>query len=153
MANAKQVVVHLFQALTNVFGTRNDQEVDGGPGVLRSEQHPYGLPTLSEAEHELVVGDSVLLFRTLAMYILCEDVRLPDELQTALAIEQPEDPARYRSPAEVQEKKFMSIWRTREWQDFAKAYQVKMLNFDQVQWVTQNASPPPWQLWSGTFKC
>ena len=104
---------------------------DGGPGVLRSEEHPYGLPTLKEAEQELVVGDSVLLFRMLAMYMVCEDVRFPDEPQTGLAIEQPEDPARYRPHAEVEEKKFMSIWRTREWQDFATTYQIKMLHFDQ----------------------
>ena len=30
-----------------------------------------------------------------------------EEPQTALAIEQPEDPARYRSASEVQEKQFM----------------------------------------------
>ena len=29
---------------------------DGGPGVLRSEEFPYGLPTLSAADHELVTA-------------------------------------------------------------------------------------------------
>ena len=104
---------------------------DGGPGILRTEQYPYGLPTLSPSDAELVNGDSVLLFRMLALYVLCEDVRLPQEPQTALAIEQPEDPAKYRPEEEVRRKQFMSIWRTKEWQDFATTYQVKLINFDQ----------------------
>ena len=78
---------------------------DGGPGVLRSEEFPYGLPTLSAADHQLVVGDSVLLFRMLAMYVLCEDTRLPEE-PPMLVVEQPEDPANYRSSEEVAEKGF-----------------------------------------------
>ena len=104
---------------------------DGGPGVLRTEEHPYGLPSLSSADLEVVRNDSVLLFRMLALYVLCEDVRLPAEPQTALAIEQPEDPARYRPAEEVKAKRFMSIWRTKEWNDFAARYQVRLLHFDQ----------------------
>ena len=34
----------------------------------------------------------------------------------------------------------MSIWRAREWQDFAKAYQIKMLNFGSHQ--AQVRGPP-----------
>ena len=104
---------------------------DGGPGVLRTEEHPYGLPSLSSADLELVRNDSVLLFRMLALYVLREDVRLPVEPQTALAIEQPEDPARYRPEEEVEAKGFMSIWRTKEWEAFATKYQVRLLHFDQ----------------------
>ena len=48
---------------------------DGGPGILRTEQHPYCLPHLSSSDQALVTGDSVLLFRMLALYVLCEDVR------------------------------------------------------------------------------
>ena len=44
-------------------------------------------------------GDTVLLFRMLAL----------QEPQTALAVEQPEDPARYRPQDEVPERQFMSI--------------------------------------------
>ena len=104
---------------------------DGGPGILRTEEYPYGLPTLSSSEQALVTGDSVLLFRMLALYMLCADVRHEQEPQTALAVEQPEDPARYRPVAEVQEKGFTSIWRTQEWQAFADAYDVTLLHFDQ----------------------
>ena len=104
---------------------------DDGPGILRSEEHPYGLPSISLAEQALVWGDSILLFRMLALYVLCEDVRHDHEPQTALALEQPEDPARYRPRAEVEKKKFMSIWRTKAWQIFANTYQIRMLHFDQ----------------------
>ena len=104
---------------------------DGGPGVLRTEEYPYGVPTLTAAEQNLVTGDSVLWFRMLALYMLCEDVRLPDEPQTALAIEQPEDPARYRPTEEVKVKKFMSVWRTKEWQSFEAHFKVRMIHFDQ----------------------
>ena len=52
-----------------------------------------------------MVGDSVLLFRMLAMYALCEDTRLPEE-PPMLVVEQPEDPANYRSSEEVAEKGF-----------------------------------------------
>ena len=104
---------------------------DGGPGVLRTEEYPYGVPTLTAAKQNLVTGDSVLWFRMLALYMLCEDVRLPDEPQTALAIEQPEDPARYRPVDEVKVKKFMSVWRTKEWQSFEEHFKVRMIHFDQ----------------------
>ena len=104
---------------------------DDGPGVLRSEEHPYGLPSLSMAEQALVWGDSILLFRMLALYVLCEDVRHEHEPQTALALEQPEDPARYRPREEVEKKKFMSIWRTKAWRVFSDTYQIRLLHFDQ----------------------
>ena len=39
----------------------------------------------------------------LALYVLAEDVRPPEEPQTQLAIEQPEDPARYRKLEDVEE--------------------------------------------------
>ena len=72
--------------------------------ILRTEEHPYGLPTLSSSEQALVIGDSVLLFRTLALYMLCEDVRQEHEPQIALPVEQPEDPAQYR-PKEMYKKR------------------------------------------------
>ena len=49
---------------------------DGGPGVLRSEAWPYGLPTLSMADAEKVQNDSILFFRYLSLYVVAEEVRL-----------------------------------------------------------------------------
>jgi len=104
---------------------------DGGPGILRTDQHPYGLPDLSVADAELVEGDVILWFRMLALYVLAEDVRPPEEPQTQLAIEQPEDPARYRKLEDVEEHKYMSAFRTKEWRDFQDHYKIRMVHCDQ----------------------
>ena len=49
---------------------------DGGPGILRSEEWPYGLPDLPMADAEKVHNDSILFFRHLSLYVMAEEVRL-----------------------------------------------------------------------------
>ena len=105
---------------------------DDGPRELRSESHPYGLPDLQPHEQELVISDSILWFRMLTLYLLAEDVREPDLPQTALVVEQPEDPARYRSREDVEKYGYMSMWRTREWLDFEERFGIRRINFDQA---------------------
>ena len=51
----------------------------------------------------------------LALYIIAEDVRPPEQPQTQLVLEQPEDPARYRDPEDVAQNKYFSNFRTSEW--------------------------------------
>lgn len=107
---------------------------DGGPGVVRSEQHPYGCPGISPREAELVLQDTTLWMRMLLAYALCEDARIDkgvDQQRTALVLEQPEDPARYRSEEDVDKYHYMSMWRTREWQAFQQRFQVDLIHFDQ----------------------
>ena len=104
---------------------------DKGPGVLRNEAHPYGLPTLSPADHELVVGDSILMFRFWSLLIMAEEVRPVEAPPTQFYMEQPEDPARYRSQEDVQRHEYFSIHRTQEWQDFAWIYNLHQVHFDQ----------------------
>ena len=104
---------------------------DGGPPVLRDEANPYGIPTISPQQAELVFNDSILWFRFLLMYVMCEEVRLEEDPQTAMVLEQPQDPKEYRSPEEVAQKGFMSMWRTNEWKDFAKRYGANLIHFDQ----------------------
>ena len=70
---------------------------DDGPGVLRTDAYPYGLPTLTPADHELVMGDSILMFRFWSLLIMAEEVRPEEAPETQFFMEQPEDPARYRS--------------------------------------------------------
>ena len=65
---------------------------DGGPGVLRSEAWPYGLPTLSIADAEKVHNDSILFFRYLSVYAVAEEVRSPEDPMTEFILEQPRDP-------------------------------------------------------------
>lgn len=68
----------------------------------------------------------------LALYVLAEEVRDIDLTPpTAFAVEQPEDPRSYRSEAEVQEKGFMSMWRTQEWLNFQDRYNLRLISFDQ----------------------
>eukprot|EP00435_Cladocopium_sp_Y103_P023447 s854_g5.t1 len=103
---------------------------DGGPGILR-DQHPYGLPDLGPADADLVLGDVVLWYRMLALYIIAEDVRLADQPQTQLVLEQPEDPARHRDPNDVAEHKYFSNFRTAEWRMFQQRYGIQLYHFDQ----------------------
>ena len=77
--------------------------------------------------------DALLFLRMLFVYAICEDVRSSEALQTGLTLEQPEDPARYRHPQEVAEKKFMSVWRTLEWQQLQQRFGVKLMHMDQGQ--------------------
>ena len=104
---------------------------DDGPGILRNDEFPYGLPSLNAADHELVLGDTVLMFRFWAFYIMAEEVREVSMPPTQFFMEQPEDPAHYRSQQEVQRHGYFSIFRTQEWQDFAWIYNLHLVNFDQ----------------------
>ena len=104
---------------------------DNGPGIIRTEEHPYGCPGISEKDFELVQNDSLIFLRTLALYVIAEEVRPHHEPQTGFGLEQPEDPANYRPEKEVKEVGFMSMWRTPEWKGFASKFNIKLISFDQ----------------------
>ena len=105
---------------------------DEGPGVVRNDEHPYGLPDLPPKDAALVEGDTILMFRFLSLMTLCEDVRpADDEVPTAFLMEQPEDPAKYRDEADVQQHRYFSMFRTQEWQDFQTRYGLSQFSFDQ----------------------
>ena len=104
---------------------------DQGPRVVRAEEFPYGVPDLTMAEAEMVMDDVILWFRFLALYIMAEEVRHQDEPQTDFVLEQPEDPARYRSQLDVERYGFMSVFRTREWAEFQRRYGISLLHCDQ----------------------
>ena len=104
---------------------------DDGPGVLRTEEYPYGLPTLSPADAELVVADSVLMFRFWALLMVAEEMREETDPPTQFFMEQPEDPKRYRSEEDVQRHGYFSVFRTAEWKAFAEKYDLKQYHFDQ----------------------
>eukprot|EP00435_Cladocopium_sp_Y103_P021593 s2125_g5.t1 len=104
---------------------------DDGPGILRDDANPYGLPDLTPHDADLVLGDVVLWFRMLALYIIAEDVRPEHQPQTQLVLEQPEDPARYRSEDDVAEHQYFSNFRTTEWNQFQQKYGIHLYHFDQ----------------------
>ena len=49
---------------------------DGGPGILRSEEWPYGLPDLSMADAEKVHQHSILFFRYLSLLRKSDHLRI-----------------------------------------------------------------------------
>ena len=49
-----------------------------GPRPVRSEKYPFGLPTNTVQETEMVTNDSVLFLRQMFLYGLAEELR-PDE--------------------------------------------------------------------------
>ena len=102
-----------------------------GPRPVRSEQYPFGFPDLTSQEKAMVEGDTVMFLRMLFLYGLSEEMREEEEERNSLLVEQPQDPATYRSKEEVEEKKFMSWWRLQVWQDYMKLYEVEMLHCDQ----------------------
>eukprot|EP00435_Cladocopium_sp_Y103_P055639 s1851_g18.t1 len=104
---------------------------DDGPGILRCDQHPYGRPDLSVSDAELVLGDVILWYRMLALYIVAEEVRTPEQLPTQLVVEQREDPARYRDAQDVAKNQYFSNFRTIEWKNFAAKYGVQLYHCDQ----------------------
>ena len=104
---------------------------DDGPGVLRTEEHPYGLPTLSPADAELVIADSVLMFRFWSLLMVAEEMREETEPPTQFFMEQPEDPKRYRSEEDVQQHGYFSVFRTAEWKALAEKYNLVQYHFDQ----------------------
>ncbi|CAL1127082.1 unnamed protein product [Cladocopium goreaui] len=113
---------------------------DDGPPILRTEDHPYGLPSLTPQQAELVTNDSILWLRLMLMYILCEEVRPKEQAQTAFLCEQPQDPAEYRKKEDVDEHQYFSMWRTQEWKSFQEAYNAKLISFDQgLQLLKQSA--------------
>lgn len=68
-----------------------------GPRPVRSEKYPFGLPTNTVQETEMVTNDSVLFLRQMFLYGLAEELRPDEGRPTMFALEQPEDPARTRT--------------------------------------------------------
>ena len=68
-----------------------------GPRPVRSEQYPFGFPDLTSQEKAMVEGDTVMFLRMLFLYGLSEEMREEEEEKNSLLVEQPQDPATYRS--------------------------------------------------------
>eukprot|EP00435_Cladocopium_sp_Y103_P049178 s3841_g14.t1 len=114
---------------------------DDGPGILRTEEYPYGIPNLSPADMELVLGDTVLMFRFWSLLIMAEEVRDETLPPTQFVLEQPEDPARYRSAQDVADHGYFSVFRTQEWQQFAASYGLHQVHCDQFPMGHQKRKP------------
>ena len=112
---------------------------DGGPGELRSEQYPYGLPDLSPQDTEKVHSDTILFFRYLSLYMIAEEVRAPQDPKTEFILEQPRDPAEYRN--DQHQRRYMSVFRTEEWRKFQEVFQFYKIDFDQGRMGHERCKP------------
>ena len=126
--------------MPNHLGAEEPRD-DGGPGILRSEEWPYGLPDLSMADVEKVHQDSILFFRYLSLYVMAEEVRSPQDPRTEFVLEQPRDPKEYRTNEDVEQRQYMSMFRTQEQQQFQDMYNFYKVDFIKDPWDMNVASP------------
>ena len=122
---------------------------DGGPGELRTEEHPYGLPTLSMADMEKVQNDSILFFRFLSLYAVAKEVQLPSDPSPQLILEQPRDPKEYRPPEDLNRNNYMSMFRTAETSDLQRCLSSTRSTLIRAPWdmngESQLRSSPRWK--------
>ena len=104
---------------------------DGGPGPVRSEAEPYGMRTLTLRQRDQVIEDATLLFKMKLLYMVACQCKPIDVDKVLFGLEQPRDPAEYRSKEDVEEWGFMSIFRTEEWKIFQQQHQLRLVHFEQ----------------------
>ena len=101
-----------------------------GPRPVRSEEHPYGFPDLTNSEREMVEGDSILWLRMMTVYLVAEETARRRNLPAvAYGQEQPRDPGDYR--VDIPRENLVSVWRFRAWRAFAERYKMEMIHLDQ----------------------
>ena len=101
-----------------------------GPRPVRSEEHPYAFPNLTNSEKEMVEGDSILWLRMMTVYIVAQETAKRKSSPTVrYAQEQPRDPGDYR--VDVPRENLVSLWRFRAWKAFALRYKMEMIHLDQ----------------------
>ena len=107
------------------------QQEEGGPRPLRSRDgiHRFGLPWLTALEQAEADGDTILWLRTLQLMT----VALEESFECAVALEQPEDPARWKEDDPELHggwgyPSFMSWTETRQ---FAERFGLEFVHFDQ----------------------
>ena len=111
----------------------------GGPRPVRSWDHPWGKEDLTREEKRLVEEDDILLWRSLMIYIVSEEMRKVhpegDQLpQVKLGLEQPADPTHYMPEV-------VTLWKTEEWLAFRRMYHLKEQTFNQSSWGGKAKKP------------
>ena len=96
--------------------------------MLRTDEHPYGLPDLQPSDQQLVL---TLMLKFWSLHIMAEEVREAVQTPTQFIMDQPEDPARYRTEQDVADHGYFSTYRTKEWEQFAAKYGMEQVHFDQ----------------------
>ena len=94
-----------------------------GRGSLR-----WGVPDLTQKELELVVGDTILVFKHLGLWKLAEENR-KSSIRTGFLLESPMDPADYLTGPEAEETPSYFEWP--QLRQMLEAESMLIVNFDQ----------------------
>ena len=108
---------------------------------MRTDEYPYGLPTLSPADSELVLGDATLMFRFWSLLMVAEEVCDHVAPPTQFFMEQPEDPANYRSPADVNDMGTSQCSGPKNGKLLQTSTTFFSTTLTNTQWVTQKGNP------------
>ena len=107
-----------------------------GPPPLRSWEHEWGLPTLTNDQARQCQEDDILLWRQVFLYLIADLVRKAKETRrgekeqkelperTIFLLEQPADPVDYKPEC-------VSFWRTKGWEALKKAADLDLLHVNQ----------------------
>ena len=100
-----------------------------GPRPVRGrDERRFGLEGLTEAEEEMVVGDTALIFKLLGLYEKTVEVGgCPKDV--GFLMEHPADPLEYMEEQEGND--YPSIWEWEEIQDFLVKFGLVKVSFDQ----------------------
>ena len=105
---------------------------DGGPRPVRSWETPWGNKDLTKEEKKIVEEDDILLWKSLMIYIVSEEVRRADPkerdlLVVRLGLEQPADPTHYMPEV-------VTFWKTSGWLSLRQMYNLQEQTFNQSSW-------------------
>ena len=110
-----------------------------GPRPVRGRREKrFQLPNLTEREEQMVMGDTALVMKMMGLYERMVEAR-GERRDTAFLLEHPMDPEEYLD--DVRGEDFPSIWEWEEIHQFASAYDMNFVKFDQGAMGHQRRKP------------
>ena len=112
------------------------ESIDNMPRPVRAWMgEEFGKEGLSAAEASQVLEDDILLFRFIMVHVIAEEIRKMEgrKEKTMLGLEQPAE-ALYCPEA-------VCLWKTRQWEELAKAYDLERQTFHQGDFGGPVAKP------------
>ena len=110
----------------------------GGPRPVRSWEEPWGKSTNTKEEQRQVEEDDILMWRSLMLFIVSEEIRKAMKGQggkkTKLGLEQPADPTSYMPEV-------VPLWLTAEWTMLRRMYFLGEQTFRQSDWGGKAVKP------------
>ena len=118
-----------------------------GPPPLRSWEHEWGLPDLTEAQKKLCQDDDILMWRQIFLYLVADFVKRAKETgrgekeekskpeRPLFLLEQPGDPVDYMPDC-------VSFWRTKGWEALKAAANLNLLTVNQGDFTPWKEGAP-----------